>query len=66
MLRPSAHSRRSNSFLPSPASISRDVFSVSSSVQLPELPDARTVMRNEMRLTFEFQSGPHIWALTWR
>jgi len=58
MLRPSASSRRNSSFLPSPASMSRDVLSVSSSVQLPELPEARTVIRNEMRLTFQFSIEP--------
>ena len=43
--RPTAARRRSVSFLPSPASTSRRVCSVSSNVQLPELPEARIVMR---------------------
>ena len=43
--RPTAARRRSVSFLPSPASTSRRVRSVSSSVQLPELPEPRIVTR---------------------
>src|SRR6202521_6399238 len=44
-LRPTAARRRSVSFLPSPASTSSRVWSVSSKVQLPELPEARIVTR---------------------
>ena len=43
-----AASRRNVSRLPSPASTSRRVCEVSSSVQLPELPDARMLTRRLM------------------
>jgi len=47
--RPSASNRRNISFLPRPASIRRAVCSVSSNVELPELPDARMETLKEMR-----------------
>src|SRR5579871_3604461 len=43
--RPTAARRRNVSFLPRPASTSNRVVSVSSNVQLPELPDPRMVIR---------------------
>src|ERR1700686_1398646 len=43
--RPTAARRRSVSFLPRPASTSSRVWSVSSNVQLPELPEPRIVTR---------------------
>ena len=46
--RPSASNLRNISFLPRPVSIRRAVRSVSSKVELPELPDARMDTRNEI------------------